>query len=127
MQSAWMLLNLAVLMMCALASATAGDVSYPIRVSANHRHLVDQNDAPFLYHADTGWHLFEKLTRAEVEAYLENRRAKGFNTVQVQLLAETCEDHTNAIGAAALSATIQLGGVRRARRRNERVQFRPTR
>ena len=109
MPSAWRVLHLAVLMTCALSSATAGAVSYPIRVSANHRHLVDQNDAPFLYHADTGWHLFEKLTRAEVEAYLENRRAKGFNTVQVQLLAETCEDHTNAIGVAALLRTHDLG------------------
>ena len=80
----------------------AAAVQYPIRVSDNARHFVDQNGQPFLYHADTGWHLFEKLNRDEVERYLENRRQKGFNTVQVQLLAETRENHTNAIGATPL-------------------------
>ena len=86
----------------------AAGVSYPIKVSENGRHFVDQKGEPFLYHADTGWHLFEKLTRAEVEQYLENRRRKGFNTVQVQLLAETRENHTNAMGAAPLLRTHDL-------------------
>ncbi|HVF27086.1 MAG TPA: glycoside hydrolase family 140 protein [Pyrinomonadaceae bacterium] len=61
---------------------------YPLKISANKRHFVDGRNRPVLFHADTGWHLFYKLTKAEAEQYLENRRQKGFNTILVQLLTD---------------------------------------
>ncbi|MGN9810206.1 apiosidase-like domain-containing protein [Micromonospora sp. BQ11] len=61
------------------AAATA----FPLKVSSNARHLVDANNQPFLLAADTAWFALENLTDAEVDTYLDNRVAKGFNTVMV--------------------------------------------
>jgi hypothetical protein len=65
----------------------AAAVRYPLRVSSNRRHLVDQDNQPFYVHGDTGWTLFCDVSLADAETYLENRRQKGFNTVNVQLVA----------------------------------------
>lgn len=71
-----------------LAATQQRRPAYPLRVSTNKRHFVDQRNRPLLCTADTGWHLFYKLTKEEAEQYLENRRQKGFNTVLVQLLTD---------------------------------------
>jgi len=63
----------------------ASTPAFPLQVSENHRHLVDQRGTPFLYHADTPWMLFLKLTEAEARDYITRRREQGFNTLQVQL------------------------------------------
>ncbi|MFP2908331.1 DUF4038 domain-containing protein [Pyxidicoccus sp. 3LFB2] len=68
----------------AAASLTLAD--YPIRASADQRSLVTATGAPFQYVADTPWALPSKLSQADVIAYLDDRKAKGFNTVQVMLL-----------------------------------------
>jgi hypothetical protein len=59
---------------------------YPLKVSANKRYLVDQNDVPFLLQGDAPWSLIVGLTRQEAEQYLSNRCQKGFNTVMVNLI-----------------------------------------
>ncbi len=70
----------------AAGAAPAGDqVSFPLNASATGRYLVDRSGKPFLYQADTAWMLFLKLDLAEAEQYLSNRKAKGFNAVQVML------------------------------------------
>lgn len=61
--------------------------AYPLQVSNNQRYLVDQVNVPFFYHADTAWQIFTKLTKAEAEQYLEDRRSKGFNAIKVQILS----------------------------------------
>src|SRR5690606_503971 len=38
---------------------------------------------PFFWLGDTGWLLFAKLDREEAEQYLENRKQKGYNVIQV--------------------------------------------
>lgn len=58
-------------------------VQFPLKISQNQRYLVDQNDTPFFYQADTPWFIFYKLTLAEIDEYLEKRKAQGFNTIQV--------------------------------------------
>lgn len=70
----------------ALRAASAP--AFPLRISANRRHLEGQDGRPFLYHADTPWHLFNKLTRDEVRRYLDDRQRRGFTTLQVQLIVE---------------------------------------
>jgi hypothetical protein len=57
-----------------------------LRVSPNGRHLVDERGVPFLYLGDTVWTLFKRLSRSEVEEYLENRVAKGLPVVQAYVL-----------------------------------------
>lgn len=57
-----------------------------LRVSANHRFLMKQNGDSFFWLGDTGWLLFGKLNREEAARYLEDRRKKGFNVIQVMVL-----------------------------------------
>ncbi len=60
-------------------------LSYPVHsqlnVSENGRHLVDANGNPFFWLGDTGWALFQKLNREEVEFYFESRAQQGFSVI----------------------------------------------
>ncbi len=66
-------------------AATITRPSFPLKVSANSRYFVDQANKPFLYQADTGWQLFNRLTLTEAREYLAMRQRQGFNAIQVQL------------------------------------------
>ena len=59
---------------------------YPLKLSADSRHLEDQAGVPFLMNGDTPWSLIVQLTKSEAEQYLEDRRARGFNTIIVELI-----------------------------------------
>lgn len=59
-----------------------------IRVSDNRRFLATADGKPFFYLADTAWELFHRLTRAEIEHYLQTRAKQGFSVVQAVCLAE---------------------------------------
>ena len=58
----------------------------PLRVSDNHRYFVQGTNTPFFWLGDTGWLLPSKLDRQEGERYLEDRRRKGFNVIQLSVL-----------------------------------------
>jgi hypothetical protein len=57
-----------------------------LRVSANGRFLMTEKGDPFFWLGDTGWLLLTKLTREEADRYLEDRRIKGFNVIQVMVV-----------------------------------------
>lgn len=57
-----------------------------LKVSQNGRYFTDQNGTPFFYLADTAWTLLKRMSREELEKYLENRAAKGFNVIQLYIL-----------------------------------------
>ena len=57
-----------------------------LKVSANGRYFVDQNDRPFFYLGDTAWLLFQRLNRDEVEEYLKDRADKGFSVIQAYVI-----------------------------------------
>jgi len=60
-----------------------------LQVSTQNPHYLSYQDGkPFFYLADTGWEMIHRLKRAEIETYLENRRAKGFNVIQTVLISE---------------------------------------
>lgn len=59
--------------------------AFPLKISKNRHHLVDQRGTPFLYQADTPWMLFTKLTEAEAKDYIVRRKEQGFTTLQVML------------------------------------------
>ena len=42
---------------------------YPVKVSANHRYLVDQNNTPFLIVGDTPQGLISRLNEKEIDAF----------------------------------------------------------
>jgi hypothetical protein len=69
-------------------------------VSSNHRYFMNAKGEPFFWMGDTGWLLFAKLNREEAEKYLEDRRQKGFNVIQVMVLHSVAA--VNAYGDSAL-------------------------
>ena len=65
-----------------IATTAAAAVEGPIRVGKDGRHFVDQKGAPFFWLGDTAWPLFAQYSKAQAEAYLENRGKKGFTVIQ---------------------------------------------
>lgn len=57
-----------------------------IKVSENGRFLITENNEPFFWLGDTGWLLLNKANREEAIQYLEDRKEKGFNVIQVMVL-----------------------------------------
>ena len=57
-----------------------------LKASRNGRYLIDQNDKPFFYLGDTVWVIFQRLNKEEVEEYLKDRAAKGFNVIQAYVI-----------------------------------------
>lgn len=97
----WRWTGLLALLAAGLAAQPATRFGHgPLEVSANHRFLQHKDGTPFFWLGDTGWLLFQQLTREEVEHYLQDRQAKGFTVIQAMVL-HTADDR-NAYGAAAL-------------------------
>lgn len=82
-------------------SVTVKESSPKLRVSDNKRFLETEKGDPFFWLGDTGWMLFSKLNREEAEKYLEDRRQKGFNVIQVMVLHNILKA-VNAYGDSAL-------------------------
>lgn len=59
-----------------------------LRVSSDHRRLVQADGTPFFYLADTAWVLFYKLGWEDTVRYLEDRAGKGFNAIQAVAIGE---------------------------------------
>ena len=59
---------------------------FPLSVGPGERYLVDAAGRPFLIQGDTAWSLIAQLTREDVDLYLDDRRARGFNTILVNLI-----------------------------------------
>jgi hypothetical protein len=62
-----------------------------LQVSRNGRFLQQENGQPFFWLGDTAWLLVQKLDRDEVRIYLQDRRDKGFNVIQMMLIHELPE------------------------------------
>ena len=71
-----------------------------LKISKNGHYLVDENGNPFFWLGDTGWLLFKKLNREDAEKYLEDRKQKGFNVIQVMVLHDI-NNPTNIYGDSA--------------------------
>src|SRR5690349_21811345 len=93
-----------IVIMAALAAGTGfRKPPHPLqalKISPNGRYFMTADGKPFFWLGDTGWLLFSKLKREEVIKFLDDRKAKGFNVIQVMAL------HTlkvvNAYGDTAL-------------------------
>lgn len=60
--------------------------AYPLKVSANHRYLVDQNNVPFLMVGDAPQTLIVNLSQAEAATYMADRRRFGINALWINLI-----------------------------------------
>ncbi|MCB2377319.1 glycoside hydrolase family 140 protein [Hymenobacter sp. BT635] len=89
-----------VLLASLVGAAPAAAPTGKLKVSANGRYLQTEAGQPFFWLGDTGWLLFNKLKREEAETYLEDRRKKGFNVIQVMVLHQV--PSVNVYGDSAL-------------------------
>jgi hypothetical protein len=92
------LLLLTILISCNLSTR---ELTTLLKVSENKRFLATENGDPFFWLGDTGWMLFSKLTREEAAKYLDNRKQKGFNVIQVMVLHNVMNE-VNVYGDSAL-------------------------
>lgn len=53
-----------------------------LQVSSNQHYIEHKDGTPFLWIADTGWGMFQQLSREEVDLYLDDRQSKGFTVIQ---------------------------------------------
>src|ERR1035437_7021870 len=67
-------------------ASSASVPSYPVKVSANGRYLVDQNNAPFLIAGDNPHALVTMISVKEAAHYFADREAHGFNAVWMDVL-----------------------------------------
>jgi hypothetical protein len=83
-----------------------GQSPFPLKLSANKRYFVTQSGMPFLYQADTGWHIFTKLTTEEAMEYLQFRKGQGFNTIQLQIAMDPAQ--ANRYGHKAFHGDVDF-------------------
>lgn len=57
-----------------------------LKVSPDGHYLTTEKGDPFFWLGDTGWLLLQKLNHQDVEKYLDDRKAKGFNVIQMMVL-----------------------------------------
>ncbi len=59
-----------------------------LQVHPDGHFLQWEDGTPFFYMADTGWTMLARLTRDEIDFYLRDRAAKGFNVIQTMGIIE---------------------------------------
>ena len=67
-------------------SASAESAALRVKVSANKRYFVDQNDNPVFWLGTTQWQLFRGYTLEDARTILERTASHGFAFVQVMLM-----------------------------------------
>ena len=76
-----------ILLIILLGSLLNADAQLPqLKVSANKRFFQTAGGKPFFWLGDTGWLLFIKCKREDAIKYLDDRKQKGFNVIQVMLV-----------------------------------------
>ncbi len=66
--------------------ANGNAVHFPLRAEPGKRYLEDSDGRPFFIQGDSAWSLIAELTESEADLYLRARKARGFNTILVNLL-----------------------------------------
>jgi len=84
---------------------------YPLNVSSNGRYLVDQNGTPFFPNGDVASSLIAQLDSVAVQQYLDDRNAKGINTIWVELIEHAFANDApnNIYGQGPFSGTLSGG------------------
>ena len=76
-----------ILLIILVGSLLITDAQLPqLKVSANKRFFQTAGGKPFFWLGDTGWLLFIKCKREDAIKYLDDRKEKGFNVIQVMLV-----------------------------------------
>jgi len=70
----------------------------PIRISPNGRYFVDRSGSPWFWLGDTQWHLFRSFKLEDVQAIIQNRKAKGFGALLIMLMGYEGDPVANVHG-----------------------------
>lgn len=62
----------------------SANTQFPLHVDG--RHLADVAGKPFLIQGDAAWSLIAQLSREDAQTYLADRKARGFNTLLINLV-----------------------------------------
>ena len=93
-----------------------------LKIAENRRFLMDENGNPFFWLGDTGWLLFSKLNREEAEKYLDDRKAKGYNVIQVMML-HTLEARNIYGDSALISKNVAKPFTTEGNNFNDSIQY----
>ena len=80
------------------ASVSAAEPVYPVKISANGRYLVDQQDTPVFWLGTTQWQIFREYTLEEARLILDKSKDKGFVFIQTMLMGVGDGTKTNVYG-----------------------------
>ncbi len=80
---------------------------FPLKVSGNHRYLVDAKGTPFFLLGDTPWFL-QKLPLEEAARIMDDRKAKGFNTLFLEILDDSHLPSRDAYGNSAFDPQLDI-------------------
>jgi hypothetical protein len=64
-------------------------ITFPLSVSGDHRRIIDATGHAVLFQGDAPWSLIANTTLDEATHYLDNRAAKGFNALLINLIEYT--------------------------------------
>lgn len=90
-----------------LTAAGAPSPEFPLKVSESRRHLVDQSGRPFFVMGDTPWFV-QKLKLGDARLVMDDRLAKGFNTLFLELLDDSRLKSVDGYGATAFEPPTDI-------------------
>ncbi len=85
----------------------SGGIAFPLKTSENRRYLVDSRGRPFFLLGDTPWFL-QKLPLEDVRRVLEDRKAKGFNTLFLEILDDSRLPSRDAYGNVSFEPELDI-------------------
>ncbi|MFO7852596.1 MAG: glycoside hydrolase family 140 protein [Bacteroidota bacterium] len=59
-----------------------------LKISDDQKYIVSGDNKPFFWLGGTAWELIHRLTKEEIDVYLNDRAEKGFTVIQTVILAE---------------------------------------
>jgi hypothetical protein len=90
-----------------VAASNSGGIAFPLKVSGNHRYLVDSRGKPFFLLGDTPWFL-QKLPLEDVRRVLDDRKSKGFNTLFLEILDDSRLPSRDAYGHVSFEPELDI-------------------
>jgi hypothetical protein len=75
-------------LIAAVSCHSGPSIMHRIGVGVNPHFLTTEDGRPFFWLGDTGWEMIHRLTREEIEFYMDRRAEQDFNVIQTVLLSE---------------------------------------
>jgi hypothetical protein len=77
-----------IIVLCLVLGQNADcEALFPLKLSTNHRYLVDQKDVPFLIKEISAWGLVQALSETDASGFMDSIKVKGFNTLLVSAIS----------------------------------------